>query len=279
MRRPVSRRGLTMLEVLVATVILVAVVTMVFVIMSGASNQTTTETAHMVMQEKAAKLLEEIASELRMAKADEIQGIDPIDNGTFLDATNNNVPTPVNPLSGPPYTPDTVPPNARSPLHSGSTRVTPTYKRYEGISFKTMPTDSMRTVGVNKVPVNDFDFTTKKPVYSRSVVYKSDWELRDYTGQDPELLDNLGRPDGKDNNKNGLIDERRLMRQEYKNNPPPPILPDATPIARNLRAIAFELPELPAIPERVIIHVMLQDLDHKGKLIWYYTTTTVSIRN
>ena len=38
--RPDSRRGLTMLEVLVAAVILVAIVAMVFMIMSSASNQT-----------------------------------------------------------------------------------------------------------------------------------------------------------------------------------------------------------------------------------------------
>jgi hypothetical protein len=268
--RPDSRRGLTMLEVLVASVILVAVVAMVFVIMSSASNQTTSETASMVMQEKAAKLLEEIAAELRMAKADTIQPVGTaIDNKTFLDAANNNAVTPVNPLSGPDYM-NAVLPNAKCPVVP---KVALNHKRFEGITFKTMPTDSMKTVGVNKVPVNDFDFTTRKPVYSRTVVYQAVLEPADYTGGVLETVD------GVDSNRNVLVDERQLTRQEYKNNPAPATLPTPTPIARNLRGIAFELPDAPTVPERVIIHVMFQDVDAKGKLIWYYTTTTVTTRN
>jgi len=273
--RPDSRRGLTLLEILVAGVILVAIVAMVFMIMSSASNQTTTETAHMVMQEKAAKLLEEIAAELRMAKADTIQPVGlPIPNTTFLDAANNNAVTPINPLSGPDFDVPVLA-NAKCPLTTTPLkgRIAANYKRYEGITFKTMPTDSMKTVGVNQVPVNDFDFNTRKPVYSRTVVYQAALEPADYTGGVQEIVD------GVDGNRNVLIDERQLTRQEYKNNPAPVPLPMATPIARNLRAIAFELPDAPAIPERVILHVMFQDLDAKGKLIWYYTTTTVTTRN
>ena len=268
--RPDSRRGLTLLEILVATVILVAVIAMVFVIMSSASNQTTTETAAMVMQEKAAKLLEEIAAELRMAKADTIQPVGAeIDKSTFADAANNNAVTPVNPLSGPDYT-NAVLPNAKCPVVP---KVAVNHKRYEGVTFKTMPTDSMKTVGANKVPVNDFDFATKKPVYSRTVVYQSAVEAADYTGGVQETVD------GVDGNKNVLIDERQLTRQEFKNNPAPATLPTPTPIARNRRGIAFELPDAPTVPERVIIHVMFQDVDAKGKLIWYYTTTSVTTRN
>jgi hypothetical protein len=269
-----SRRGLTMLEVVVATVILVAIVGMVFVVMSGASNQTTKETANMMMQEKAAKLLEEIAAELRMAKADTIQPVGaPIPNITFVDAAINQA-TPINPVSGPPF--DTVvSTSARTPLHSGSPALAPNYKRYEGITFKTMPTDSMKTVGVNKVPVNDFDFVSKKPVYSRTVVYQVAPELPNAGATAEDVV----TPDGKDNNQNVLIDERRLMRQEYRNNPAPAPLPAATAIARNLRAVAFELPDAPTVPERVILHVVFQDVDVKGQLIWYYTTTSVTTRN
>jgi hypothetical protein len=258
-----------MLEVLVATVILVAVVAMVFVIMSGASNQTTTETAQMVMQEKAAKLLEEIAAELRMAKADTILPVGPaIPNTTFLDAANNNVVTPINPLGV------FVPPISPSAKCPQVVPIAPNYQRYEGITFKTMPTDSMKTVGVNKVPVNDFDFNSRKPVYSRTLVYQAAIEPADFTGGVQETID------GVDSNRNVLIDERQLTRQEYLNFPAAPVpLPAATPIARNLRAIAFELPNAPTVPERVIIHVVFQDQDAKGKLIWYYTTTTVTTRN
>jgi len=267
--RPDSRRGLTMLEVLVASVILVAVVVMVFMVMSGASNQTATETAHMAMKEKAAKLLEEIAAELRMAKADTITFVGaPIPNTTFPDTTNNNVATPINPLGV--FNP-AISPNAKCPQ---VVPIAANYQRYEGITFRTMPTDSMKTVGVNKVPVNDFDFNSRKPVYSRTVVYQSDVEQLE-AGQVAESV----VPDGIDNNGNVLVDERRLMKQEYKNNPAPATLPDPRPIARNLRAIAFELPNAPAVPERVIIHVVFQDLDAKGKLIWYYTTTAVTTRN
>jgi len=285
-----------MLEVLVAAVILVAVVTMVMVIMSSASNRTTTETANLVMQAKATKLIDEISAELRMAKADTIVpigpdlnlpvGPDPISNDTFQDPTNDNAVTPINPLSGPDFA-DFVSARARCPLNSEPESVTPPkppkgkvqagHARYPGIRFNTMVTDSMKIItdkDGKKVlsPVSELDFNTKKPLYNRTVVYESVLEPADYQGGIQEAIDGI------DNNRNGLIDERMLTRQEYRNNPAPNPLPDPTPIARNLRGVAFELPTTGA-PHQVIIHVMFQDVDSKGKVLWYHTSTSVSVRN
>jgi hypothetical protein len=51
-----------------------------------------------------------------------------------------------------------------------------------------------------------------------------------------------------------------------------------TRVAVNLRGLAFEIPTA-APMTKVIIHVMFQSTDSKGKLIWYYTNSTVALRN
>lgn len=277
-----KRRGLTMLEVMIASIILVFIVGIAFMVISGATTQATNDSANMVMQEKANKLIADITAELRMADSTSISAYPSttaalIANSTFTDTTNGNANTPVDPLSGPPYA-STVLSKAKCPTVP---TVTTNYSRYYQIKFNTQVTDSGKMVGSTATPVNTFDFNNTKPSYTRTVRYTQDMDIDPYAGMpaaksERSVTNGYPAGDGKDNNGNGLIDERVLWKEEFIS---PATSGTAKRIAYNLRSVAFEIPTAGPPVTRVIIHVMFQDVDSKGKNIWYYTNSTVTVRN
>jgi hypothetical protein len=202
-----KRKGVTLIEVIVATTILMGVLGMTYLMLHTSTNEYANQSVHVALDERARDLLADITRELHNAKH-------PPTTTMFL-------------VSGDPDFDAAVP----------------------------------RAIDLNFNTISRFDYAASKPVFGNAVRYW--WEL--------DIGEGTVR-DGKDNNRNGLVDEGVIKKTETFEGKPPV----TTEVCRDVayKGLRFRLGD-----HTVMVTLELQRRDARNTLVTRKAEMTTDLRN
>jgi Tfp pilus assembly protein PilE len=285
--------GLTMIEVMVATFILTAIVAMASWMVWSSSKRVSTAEVNLQMDMQLREVVDKISRELRQSRLAQIKSVDSASitvNTVTLAATAS------------PGTASAMPSNAGIPA---------TGFNFYSIRFK-IPGTSMDITQNNAGNFNLTNFVndndTNNPNWTTEIQYW--WEPDAMQGEGvPGLWANNNAPDGVDNNKNGVIDEGVIKRMETTYDTSgllvnrtvsvvcrdvqiagPPTAPPATWVAGKAKiGLTFAVfPSAPAVPpalsqkpNQMMVTVTMErpDPENKGTTIVKQMSSTIFLRN
>lgn len=235
--------GLTMIEVLIASIILTALVGMASWLVWSSSNHVSTEESKLQVESQAREVMNAITSDLRASKVSMIQGFLPNYTGTYYNGTGT-----------------------WESLVDGHV--------YVGIDI-TMPNNKQDVVtsgggtaqGIDLTKFNSNQYWNKRSIYS--------WIVD--PGQ-TNILADQEKCNGVDDNKNGLIDEGMIQKKEWVpnwNTGVAPVNSTNSIITRNVHNVNIltskyvglkfvaSAPTVGGIVNRIDITLTLQKIDSK----------------
>lgn len=199
------RKGATLLEVIVASAILVGVLGMAYLLLQTSTNEYANQSVHLALDQRARDVLADMVRELNNARH---------------------------------------PPTAASPLAAGDPGYDSSIPRYTDLAF------SM---------ISRFDYAGKQPVFGDQVRYR--WVL-----EDGETVN------GKDDNRNGLVDEGVIEKIETFEGKPAV----TTVVCRD---VAFKGLRFQPGDHVVTVVLDLQRRDMRNTLVLRKVETTADLRN
>lgn len=190
---PMRKRqsGLTMLEVIIAAVLLSAVMAMTFAIMSSSSDQVAAAQVALELEERAREVLNQITKDLRQSSSSKILA----GGGGTTPALTKKADT----STDSPPTPPTAPLAEEFNISVSPNNVWMTYP-YTDISIR-MPQEA------NDPAWSPTTFASTPEAYWTR---RSRYELVMDMGEEA-----IGHPNGVDDNANGLVDEQAIKKYEY----------------------------------------------------------------
>jgi len=199
------RKGLSLLEVIIASTILVGVLGIAYLLLHSSSSEYTNQSTHLKLDDRARDLLADLVRELQNAKN---------------------------------------PPVQASPLAPGDPGYDAAAPKYTELTFST---------------ISRFDYASRAPFYGNQIRYR--W-----------LLENGETANGKDDNRNGFIDEGVIEKTETFEGKPAVttiVCRDAT-----FKGLRFQ-----PLNRTVAVTIELQGRDWRNTLVSRKAETTAELRN